>query len=139
MKGAVLTTRAWALLIAAALLTAAGALNFTQRLKHKPPPTDGVTWMQTKDGVIAEAVSPASTGARAGILPGDHLIAISEDEKKFDEIGRDSDVQIYLDEAGIGGHLVYLIERTSFPEETRVYYADLFNLDSIPNWTPHDL
>jgi len=37
MKGSVVTGKTWLLLIAAALLIAAGALNFSQRLRHKSP------------------------------------------------------------------------------------------------------
>ena len=36
-------------------------------------------------------------------------------------------------------HYHYLIERPSYPEESRFYYADLDNLDAIHNWTPRDL
>jgi len=53
MKGSVLTAKTWVLLIVAALLIAAGALNFSQRLRQQPPPWDGVTWIDTKDGVVA--------------------------------------------------------------------------------------
>jgi len=139
MKGSVLTTRTWVLLVVAALLVAAGGLNFWQRWKHKSPPTDGITWSQKENAIVAQAVNPGSTGARAGILPGDHLIAISEDETQYDPIDQSWKVQIYLEEAGVGGHLTYLIERPSFPEETRFYYADLYGLDQIPTWTTHDL
>src|SRR5437870_4979008 len=48
MKGSVLTGKTWLLLIAAALLIAAGALNFSQRLRHRPPPWDGVTWIDSE-------------------------------------------------------------------------------------------
>ena len=32
---------------------------------------------------------------------------------------------------GVGGEIHYLIERPSYPAETRYYYADLDNLGSI--------
>ncbi|MGB7924238.1 MAG: ATP-binding protein [Pyrinomonadaceae bacterium] len=134
-----LTTRTWVLLIAAALLVSAGALNFFKRGSSDLTPTDGVIWVQEGGYVIAQSVKPDSTGARAGILSGDHLIAISEIEGQDDQIGAASDVQIYLEEARVGGHLTYLIERPSYPEETRFYYADLFNLDAQPRWQAHDL
>jgi two-component system NtrC family sensor kinase len=139
MKGSVLTARTWVLLIAAALLVAAGALNFLQRWNQKSPPTDGIVWTQTKDGVVAEAVEADSTGGRAGILPGDRLISISQDEKQFDEVDQAWKVQVYLEEVGVGGHLTYLIERPSFPEETRFYYADLFNLEPVRIWSSRDV
>jgi hypothetical protein len=127
------------LLIAAALFVTAGVLNFTKRWHDQPPPTDGVQWVQNGDRIIAESVKRDSTGARAGILPGDRLIAISEFEGQDDQIANASDVQIYLEEARVGGHLTYLIERPSYPEETRYYYADLYNLDAHPRWQAHDL
>ena len=56
MKGSVLTTRTWVLLLATALLVAAGALNFAQRQTHKPPLTDGVVWKQTPTGIYGRAI-----------------------------------------------------------------------------------
>src|SRR2546421_4078904 len=142
MKGSVLTTRAWVLLIAASLLTVAGVLNFRQRLKHKSPPTDGIRWVQTAKGVVAEDVDPNSNVGRAGILsvrPGDILKGVSEDGTQFDEIRRVQDIPVYLDEAGVGGHLVYLIERPSNPEETRCCWkADIYP-EEFSTWTTHDL
>lgn len=139
MKGSVLTTRTWALLILAALLVAAGVLNFTQRSTHKFPPTDGVTWIQTSQGIIAQRVEADQSGARAGLIPGDRLIAISRDETNFEEVASAAEVQIFLEEAGVGGHLTYYYERPTNPSVTRFYYADLYSLDSQPRWTEHDL
>ena len=78
MKSSVLTSRAWALLIAAALLTIAGALNFQQRLRHKSPPTDGIKWTQTANGIVAEAIDPASSVGRAGVLSADAGVRVDE-------------------------------------------------------------
>src|SRR6266849_6327627 len=148
MKGSGLTGRTWLLLVAAALLIAAGALNFSQRLQHHPPPWDGVTWVNTSQGVIAKAVEPGSGAARARLVPGDHLLAISPDGRSCEDITRGpkceqiadaKDVQIYLDNARVGGEIHYFIERPSYPSETRNYYADLDNLGSIQNWTARDL
>jgi PAS domain S-box-containing protein len=139
MKGSVLTTRTLVLLVVAALLVAAGGVNFWQRWKQKSPPTDGIVWTQKENAIVAETVKPGLTGARAGILPGDHLIAVSEDETQYDAVDHASQVQVYLEEAGVGGHLTYLIERPTFPEETRFYYVDLYGLDQIPTWRTHDL
>ncbi len=139
MKRSVLTTRAWVLLIATAVLVAAGTLNFAQRLTHTPPPTDGIDWRQDPKGIIARMVAPGSTGDRAGILPGDRLFAVSFDDTRYEQIVSATDVQIYLEEAGVGGHLHYRIERPSFPQETRFYIADLYNLDAIQTWRARDL
>src|SRR5216683_2441064 len=148
MKGSGLTGRTWLLLVAAALLIAAGALNFSQRLQHHPPPWDGVTWVNTSQGVIAKAVEPGSAAARARLVPGDHLLAISPNGRscaditrgpKCEQIADARDVQIYLDSVRVGGEIHYFIERPSYSPETRNYYADLDNLGSIQNWTARDL
>ncbi|HEX8846073.1 MAG TPA: ATP-binding protein [Pyrinomonadaceae bacterium] len=136
-----LTTKAWVLLIAAALLTIAGALNFQQRLKHKSPPTDGIRWVQTENGILAESVDPDSSVGRAGILsilPGDILRGISEDGIQFDEVRYIQDIPIYLEEAGVGGHLVYRIERPSNAEEIRRLDADIYP-EEVTTWKTHDL
>jgi len=148
MKGSVLTGKTWLLLIVAALLIAAGALNFSQRLSHQPPPWDGVTWVDTSQGVIAKTVEPGSAAFRSQVTPGDHLIAISMVEQicekvtsgpRCEQIADARDVQIYLDQARVGGQIHYLIERPSYPPENRAYYADLNHLGTIPNWTARDL
>jgi PAS domain S-box-containing protein len=128
------------LLIGAALLISAGVLNFNQRTRHQTPPWDGVTWVDTKDGVVAKAIEKNSAGERAWLLPGDHLIAISLDpNSKGEPITSARSVQIYLDEARLGGQLHYLMERPSYPEDTRFYYADLDNLGAVHRWTPRVL
>ena len=127
------------MLAGTALLLAAGILNFTQRVDHKTPPWDGVTWSDTKQGIIADDVQSASSGARAQIQAGDRLIAISTDNRTYEEVTRAENVQIYLDEARVGGNIHYLIERPSYPPENRFYYADLDHLNAIHKWTPRDL
>ncbi len=141
MKGTVLTTRTWVLLIAAALLVAGGALNLAQRAKHQTPAWDGVRWTDTREGIVAESVEPNSAAARAYILPGDRLLAvvINNDKNHKEEIVRARDVQMYLDQARVGGEIHYLIDRPSYPDESRFYYADLDNLGAIHTWTPRDL
>ena len=72
----------------------AGILNFAQRLRHETPPWDGVRWADSKQGILAETVEPGSAGSRGQILPGDRLIAISLDNKNYEELGHARDVQI---------------------------------------------
>ena len=142
MKGSVLTTRAWVLLIAAALLTIAGALNFQQRWKHKSPPTDGIRWVQTPKGIVAQSIDPNSNAGRAGVLsvqPGDILRGVSLDEVEFDEIRLVQDIPIYLEEAGATGHLVYLIERPSNPEEARCCWKSDIYPEEVSTWKTYDL
>src|SRR6266550_7139555 len=140
MKGSVLTTRTWILLIAACLLVAAGVLNVVQRGKHQTPPKDGVRWVDTKDGIVAAEVEVNSAAERAYILPGDRLLGVSSDgDRKPDEITQARNVQMYLDQARVGGEIHYLIERPSYPPESRVYWADLDNLAPIQNWSPREI
>ena len=139
MKGSMQTTRTWALLFLASLAIAAGTLNFVQRATHKFPPTDGITWTQTPQGIIAQRVDPERSGARSGIVKGDHLLGISRDETNFEQVADASEVQIFLEEAGIGGQLTYYYERPSNPPETRFYYASLYDIDSKTKWTEYDL
>jgi PAS domain S-box-containing protein len=124
-------------LAGAALLVTAGVLNFAQRVRRETPPWDGVTWRDTREGIIAKSVEPGSAGARGQILPGDRLLGISlNNQDKYEEIAHSSDVQIYLDQARVDGDIHYFIERPSYPEESRLYYADLDHLGSIHKWTP---
>lgn len=137
MKGSVLTTKAWFLLIGAALLISAGVLNFLQRARHETPPWDGVEWVDTNEGIIAKSIERDSAAERAWLLPGDRLIAISLDGKgKPDEISAARDVQMYLDHARAGGQLHYLMTRPSYSPEVGAYWADLDNLGAIHKWTP---
>jgi two-component system, NtrC family, sensor kinase len=142
MKGSVLTTKGWALLIVAAVLVAAGTLNFAQRLTHNAPPTDGVEWAQTPEGVVAVRVDPDSSAGRKGvfgIMPGDRLVGIKFDDGRGDEVVSASDVQIYLEEAGTGGRLVYVIERRQETGETAAYECVLDDLQPSRHWTTHDV
>jgi len=148
MKGSVLTGKTWVLLIVAALLICAGAVNFYQRIHSQGPAWDGVTWVDTAQGIIAKKVEPGSAASRARMIPGDHLLAISmtgdkcEDADRgarCEEIAGAEKIQIYLDQARVGGEIHYLIERPSYPPETRYYYADLDNLGAVNNLTALDL
>jgi PAS domain S-box-containing protein len=148
MKGSVLTTKSWLLLATAALLAVAGSINFWQRSHTQGPPTDGVTWVDNSQGIVAKAIEPGSSAARAHMNSGDHLLAISmvdqqcEDVRRgprCEEVASAEKVQMYLDQARVGGQIHYLIERPSFPPETRYYYADLDNLPAVKSLTPLNL
>src|SRR5919199_2646725 len=142
MKGSVLTTRAWVLLIAASLLAVAGALNFQQRWKHKSPPTDGIRWVQTPEGIVAEAVDPESNAGRAGVLgiqPGDVLKAVGVEEDKLEVLYKVEDIPKYFEEVRVGGHLIYLIERPSNPEETRCCWKADIITEEVSTWKTLDV
>ncbi|MEP6923757.1 MAG: ATP-binding protein [Pyrinomonadaceae bacterium] len=135
MKSSFLTYKSWIWLIAAILCAVVGILNFSQRAVNKIPPTDGVMWQVKAGGVFAEKIELNSAADRAGILPGDRLVAVSLDAKRFDETVSPSDVQMYLEQAGTGGQLTYLFQRPSYTFGSNFYYADLRNLDAPPRWT----
>lgn len=137
MKGSVLTTKAWFLLIGAALLIAAGILNFSQRAREETPAWDGVEWVDTSDGIIAKSIEKGSAADRAWLLPGDRLVGIALDPRaRPDEVVNARDIQIFLDAASVGGQVYYRMQRPSYPVETRNYWADLDNLGAIHRWTP---
>ncbi|HJU94179.1 MAG TPA: ATP-binding protein [Pyrinomonadaceae bacterium] len=138
MKGSVLTTKTWLLLIGAALLISAGLLNFRQRARHETPAWDGVEWVDTNEGIVARSIARDSSAARAWLLPGDRLIGVSLNGTRAEEIRFARDVQIYLDQAQVGGQLHYLMERPSY-EGVGAYWADLDNLGSLHKWQPRDL
>ncbi|HEX8722014.1 MAG TPA: ATP-binding protein [Pyrinomonadaceae bacterium] len=142
MKDSVLTTKGWALLILAAVLVAAGTINFAQRLTHPAPPTDGIDWVKTTQGITASSVkadSPAGRKGVFGVMPGDRLIAVSLDEKRDEQVVNAYDVQNYLEVAGVGGRVRYLVERPSNPEETRYYYVYVENLTPQRTLTSRNL
>jgi PAS domain S-box-containing protein len=128
------------LLLGAVLLISAGALNFGQRARHETPAWDGVEWVDTKDGVIAKSIERHSSAERAWLLPGDRLIGISlNGSSKYEVIDHARDVQMYLDRKLVGADIHYLMERPSYPQETRYYYADLDGLNAIHRWSPRIL
>jgi two-component system, NtrC family, sensor kinase len=139
VKGSIITTRTWFLLIGAALLISAGLLNFRQRARNETPPWDGVEWVDTKDGVIAKSIERGSSADRAWMLPGDRLIGITLDPNaRTDEIRSARDVQIYLEQARVGGQLHYLMMRPAYTG-AGAYWADLDQLGAIHRWTPRVL
>jgi len=135
MKGKILTSWSLIWLLATVLFVAGGALNLSQRASHSLPPTDGAVWTQKAGGIYAEKVAPNLAASRAGIAVGDRLIGISLDEKQFDEIAAPSDVEMYLETAGVGGNLTYFYQRPSYSFTNNFYYADLRRIDTLPRWT----
>ena len=136
MKGSIITTKTWFLLIGAALLISAGVLNFRQRIKHETPPWDGVEWVDTKEGVIARSIEHGSAAERAWMRPGDKLIGVTLDyNARAEQVGAARDVQIYLEQARIDGQIHYLMQRPSYEGEN-AYWADLDHLGAFHKWTP---
>jgi hypothetical protein len=137
VKGSIITTKTWLLLIGAALLISAGVLNFRQRIKHETPPWDGVEWVDTKEGVRAKSIERGSAAERAWMLPDDQLIGITLDyNAKAEQFSSARDVQIYLEQAGIDGQIHYLMRRPAYGSDTNAYWADLDHLGAFHKWTP---
>jgi hypothetical protein len=143
MKDSVLTTKGWALLIVAAVLVAAGTINFAQRLTHLAPPTDGIDWVKTDEGIVAREIkkdSPAGRKGVLGILPGDQLVGVAVgDSEVREQVTTTYDVQIYLAAARVGGRVHYFIVRPSNPAATRFYQVELDNLTPQRSLTARDL
>jgi two-component system, NtrC family, sensor kinase len=135
MKGKILTSWSMVWIFAMIFLVGGSLLNIYQRSFHALPPDDGVTWIQKDNGIFAETVQEGLSGFRAGISSGDQLLGISLDEKTFDEITKPSDIQIYLEQAGVGGSLTYRYRKTSYSFADNIYLADLAKIDTQPRWT----
>ena len=136
MKGKVLTSWSLIWLLASVLFVAGGALNLSQRALQKLPPTDGVGWELRNDGVYAAKVMSGLAGSRAGISTGDKLIGIGFDADKTEEITSPSDVQMYLESAGVDGNLTYFYQKPAYAFSDNFYFADLHHIDSVPRWSP---
>ncbi|MFQ5663763.1 MAG: ATP-binding protein [Terriglobia bacterium] len=99
--------RSVALLLALATLAAVvfASINFAQRARYVRP-YDGIDWGETKEGVRASIVWQDTPGDRAGIRPGDILLAI--DARR---IRRPIDVTKQLFRAQPGTQLTYVLRR----------------------------
>jgi two-component system, NtrC family, sensor kinase len=140
VKGSIITTKTWFLLIGAALLISAGLLNFRQRAREETPPWDGVEWVDTKEGIVAKSIERGSAADRAWLLPGDHLIGITLDPNaRPEQIVTAHDVQIYLEQARVGGQIHYLMTRPAYSPQLSAYWADLDHLGTFHRWTPRVL
>ncbi len=135
MKGKILTSWSLVWLLLTVLFVVGGIINLLTRASHSLPATDGIVWVQRGNEVFANQVEHGLAGDRAGIQAGDKLIGISLDDKKFDEIASPSDVQEYLETAGVDGNLTYFYQRPSYSFKDNFYYADLRHIDSFPRWT----
>lgn len=116
-------------------LLVVGVLNLQARLSHPQVPYDGVVWIDTDAGIVAEKVDPEGPAARAGIRPGDVLAGISLDGgRTFDHITKAGLVQFYLEKMGVGseGVVSYLVPRQSPFGGASQWAADLEKLPPEP-------
>ncbi len=105
-----------------------GVLNFQQRARFNTP-DDGVSWLDTTQGVEAWQVSADSPAAKAGIKPGDHLQAINNAK-----IGRAVQVTQRLWRLGLWTQMRYRIERGGRAFETSLVTAPAEKPFSIENY-----
>ncbi len=115
-----------------ALLTLAAVvfavLNFQQRSRFVLP-DDGVTWMDTSQGVIAWHVVADSPAARAGIKVNDTVESV-----RGVTIQRATDVTRVLFHVGPWAEVHYQMRRGSAAFETRLVTAPQDNSSSIENY-----
>lgn len=88
------------------------ALNMRERMRMPPLPDDGVVWVDADAGVTAFEVREQSPAWNAGIRRGQVLRYVYHDGA-WEEIHQANDVRYYLDDAGIGGSLIYEVERSN--------------------------
>src|SRR5215204_3440716 len=109
-EGSVLKTLLVVVLTTGAVVFA--GMNLRAWFQGPPRPDDGVVWVDGSAGVEAQDVRPESPASNAGIQPGQILIAIYHDGA-YEQIKRAEDVAYYLDNAGISGSMVYVVERVN--------------------------
>src|SRR5436305_4222216 len=92
-------------------------LNFDQRTRYEQA-YDGVTWIDTEQGVQARHVSPNSPGSHAAIRTGDILRAFNEVP-----VSRAAEVARRLDRAGLWTKVLYKLSRNGDEFEAPVVTA----------------
>jgi two-component system, NtrC family, sensor kinase len=104
-------------------------LNFEQRRLFDSP-DDGVAWIDSDHGLQAWKVAPNSPGARAGIRPGDQLVA-------FNDVTMSRAVQVTqrLWRAGIWTQVRYKLSRNGEEFETPLVTAPAPKPFSTENYT----
>ena len=94
-----------------------GFLNFQQRRIYQLP-DDGVSWVDTSEGVQAWIVAPDSPGQRAGILPGDALQAINRTP-----VRKEADAVREIFRSGVWSKVDYEIVRNGRPFQASLIVA----------------
>ncbi|HKN74915.1 MAG TPA: ATP-binding protein [Candidatus Acidoferrum sp.] len=103
-------------------------LNFVQRSEYETP-DDGVVWLDTSQGIQAQQVAQNSPAARAGVRPGDHLLAINGSP-----VTRQVQVTKRLWRAGLWTQVRYKLARNSEEFETPLVTAPAEKPTSIENY-----
>jgi two-component system NtrC family sensor kinase len=103
-------------------------LNFVQRTEFESP-DDGVVWLDTTQGVQAQQVAENSPATRAGVRPGDHLLAINGSP-----VTRQVQVTKRLWRAGLWTQVRYKLARNGEEFETPLVTAPAEKPTSIENY-----
>src|SRR5271154_778554 len=103
-------------------------INFRQRESYEIP-DDGVAWLDTSHGAQAWKLAPNSPAARAGVRPGDLLVAIND-------VRVDTQVQVTkrLWRAGLWTQVRYKLVRNGEEFETPLVTAPAERSASIENY-----
>jgi two-component system, NtrC family, sensor kinase len=125
-----LRIRLGAALLALATLAAVvfALLNFQQRSRYITP-EDGVTWVDTTQGVVAGQVIAGSPAQKAGIKKGDHVQSI-----QGVLVRRSTDVTRVLWHAGTWSEVRYVVTRNGEAISTPVITAPTEDPSSIENY-----
>ncbi len=105
-----------------------GGLNFQQRARFDTP-DDGISWLDTPQGVQTWHVSPESPGARAGIKSGDLIKAVNGVE-----VRRAVQVTRQLWKAGLWAQVRYRLARNGREFETLLVTVPTEKPFSIENY-----
>jgi len=111
-------------LLSLALLVC-GIINYQQQGRVQLP-DDGVTWVDSDQGVRAWIVAPTGPGYRAGVHEGDILKTIDSQP-----IGQAADAVKAIFEAGLWSKATYELARQGQPFETTVVITAQTDLKSI--------
>lgn len=128
--------KTFAAVVLAACAVAFAVLNLRDRLHRPPVPDDGVVWVSSDAGVMAQDVRPDSPGWNAGIRHGQVLLAIYHDGEP-EAIRTPDDVRAYLDDAWSKPpgerSLVYVLEVFNSRNVSRgVWEGDVRNIEAKP-------
>ncbi len=103
-----------------------GALNFKAEWKFQTP-DDGVWWVEHDGRLTADRVEPSGPGSRAGIKPGDQLIAVNARE-----VQNMSGLEQQLYRVGVWSKADYSLVRGSVPIDSSVILIPAER--SLNNW-----
>ncbi|MEW6734193.1 MAG: ATP-binding protein [Acidobacteriota bacterium] len=112
-----------------------GLFNLADRLQQQPLPDDGVTWIDTKSGVIADRIRVGSAADRAGLVRGDRLRFVNFGDGQPYEVSQSYEIFALLENrVGIHGSITYTIERGN-----DLWDADLIDIEAEPSQLPLQL